>query len=185
MHTGGRVNCIYNTRVNRTLLLNATYEPLRVISWKRAVSMLVMGKVEVVQSYQRLLRAVTWSLRVPSVVRLTNYVKRKRIQVAMTRQNLFLRDNYQCQYCMKKFPAKELTRDHMVPRSHGGPMTWENIVAACGPCNMKKGGRTPRQASMKLARKPVRPQGLLSKYTLNLGHPEAAWSNYLSWRHKS
>ncbi len=61
-------------------------------------------------------------------------------------------------------------------------MTWENIVAACGPCNMKKGGRTPKQACMKLARKPVRPQGLLSKYTLNLGRPEAAWSNYLSWR---
>ena len=84
--------------MNRTLLLNATYEPLRVISWQRAVSMMVMGKVEVVKSYDKVLRAVSWSVRMPSVVRLTTYVRRKRIRIAMTRHNIFLRDNHQCQY---------------------------------------------------------------------------------------
>jgi 5-methylcytosine-specific restriction endonuclease McrA len=87
--------------VNRTLLLNATYEPLRVISWQRAVSMLCVGKVEVVKSYDRVLRAVTWSLQMPAVVRLTSFVQRQRMRIALTRQNIFLRDNYQCQYCLK------------------------------------------------------------------------------------
>jgi 5-methylcytosine-specific restriction endonuclease McrA len=168
--------------VNRTLLLNATYEPMRVISWQRAVTMLCMGKVEVVKSYDRLLRAVSWTLEMPSVVRLNTYVKRHRIRIAMTRQNLFLRDNHQCQYCLKKLPAKELTRDHVVPRSRGGAMTWDNIVAACAPCNRKKGGRTPDEARMTLARPPERPKGLPAQYGLNIGRdPHEHWTDFLSW----
>ena len=68
----------------------------------------------------------------------------------MTRNNIFLRDNHQCQYCLKKLPAKELTRDHVIPRSRGGAMSWDNIVAACAPCNRNKGGRTPAEARMKI-----------------------------------
>lgn len=168
--------------MNRTLLLNATYEPLRVISWQRAVSMLCVGKVEVVKSYDRVLRAVTWSLQMPAVVRLTSFVQRQRMRIALTRQNIFLRDNYQCQYCLKKLPAKELTRDHVMPRSKGGGMTWENIVTACVACNGKKGCRTPAEANMRLAKTPIRPRGLLAKYALNLGNkPEESWKDFLSW----
>ena len=162
--------------------MNATYEPLRVISWQRAVSMLCVGKVEVIKSYEQVLRAVSWTIRMPSVVRLTSFVQRQRMRIAMTRHNIFLRDNYQCQYCLKKLPAKELTRDHVVPRSQGGGMTWENIVAACVACNRDKGCRTPQEANMRLARQPERPRGLLSKYSLNLGaHPEEGWTDFLSW----
>lgn len=168
--------------MNRTLLLNATYEPLRVISWQRAVSMLCVGKVEVVKSYDRILRAVSWSLKMPAVVRLTSFVQRQRMRIAMTRQNIFLRDNYQCQYCLKKLSAKELTRDHVLPRSKGGGMTWENIVSACVACNGNKGCRTPAEANMRLAKKPERPRGLLGKYALNLGSkPEESWKDFLSW----
>lgn len=168
--------------MDRTLLLNATYEPLRVISWQRAVSMLCMGKVEVVQNYDRVLRAVSWSIKMPSVVRLTRFVRRRRIRVAMTRHNIFLRDNYQCQYCLKKLPAKELTRDHVIPRSQGGGMTWENIVAACVACNRDKGGRTPKEANMHLAKPPVQPEGLVAKYTLGLANSyEDSWLDYLAW----
>jgi 5-methylcytosine-specific restriction endonuclease McrA len=168
--------------VNRTLLLNATYEPLRVITWQRAVSMLCVGKVEVVKSYEKVLRAVSWTLKVPAVVRLTSFVQRRRMRIAMTRQNIFLRDNYQCQYCLKKLPAKELTRDHVVPRSKGGGMTWENIVTACVDCNGSKGCQTPAEANMRLANKPERPRGLLGKYSLNLGsHPEESWKDFLTW----
>ncbi len=142
--------------------------------------MLCVGKVEVVESYQTLLRAVSWSIKVPCVVRLTNYVRRKRMRIAMTRQNLLIRDDYQCQYCMKKLAPSESTRDHVIPSSQGGGMTWENIVVACGPCNRVKGGRTPKQAKMKLARPPKAPTGLLAKYTLNLGQPEEAWADYLN-----
>ena len=155
---------------------------MRVISWQRAVSMLCVGKVEVVKSYDKVLRAVSWSVQMPSVVRLVRFVKRRRIRIAMTRQNVLLRDDYQCQYCLKHFPAKELTRDHVVPRSQGGPMTWENIVAACVSCNSDKGGRTPKEAKMKLKRTPVRPEGLLTKYTLHLGaKTEDSWEDFLAW----
>ncbi len=144
--------------------------------------MLCVGKVEVVKSYDRLLRAVSWTLQVPAVVRLTSFVQRQRMRIAMTRQNIFLRDNFQCQYCLKKLSAKELTRDHVVPRSKGGGMTWENIVSACVPCNGKKGAKTPAEANMRLARKPARPGGLLGKYALNLGaNPEESWTDFLSW----
>lgn len=167
--------------MQRTLLLNASYEPLQVISWQRAVSMLVLGKVEVVKSYDRLLRAVSWSVRVPSVVRLTRYVRRRRVQVAMTRRNIFARDNFQCQYCLKKFSEKELTRDHVVPRSQGGGMTWENIVAACGRCNRDKGGRTPKQANMKLAKIPRRPESLEKLFSIIEGSGEEVWRPFLEW----
>lgn len=168
--------------MNRTLLLNATYEPLRVIPWQRAVSMLCVGKVEVVKSYDRVLRAVSWTVAMPSVVRLVHFVRRRRIRIAMTRHNVFLRDDHQCQYCLKKLPAKELTRDHVLPRSQGGGMTWENIVACCVACNRDKGGRTPRQAKMPLNKKPIRPEGLLVKYTLNLGaKTEESWRDFLHW----
>lgn len=167
--------------MNRTLLLNASYEPLSVISWQRAVSMLCMGKVEVVKTYDRVLRAVSWSLQMPSVVRLTRYVRRTRLRIAMTRHNVFIRDNHQCQYCLKKLPPKELTRDHVIPRSQGGGMTWENIVACCVPCNRDKGGRTPREAGMTLAREARRPTGHLTKYTLNLGtRAERSWDDFLA-----
>lgn len=168
--------------MNRTLLLNATYEPLRVISWERAVTMLCLGKVEVVKSYDNVLRAVSWTLKKPSVVRLTNFVRRHRIRIAMTRHNVFLRDNHQCQYCLKELPAKDLTRDHVIPRSQGGGMSWDNIVTACSPCNGDKGGRTPKQARMKLARTPQRPENLPAKYGLNLGaSPHESWVDYLAW----
>ena len=144
--------------------------------------MLCVGKVEVVKSYDRMLRAVSWTLQMPAVVRLTSFVKRKRVRIAMTRQNIFLRDDYQCQYCLKRLPARELTRDHVVPRSKGGGMTWENIVAACVDCNRDKGCRTPAEARMPLAKKPVRPHGLLAKYALNVGaRPEDSWKDFLTW----
>ncbi|MCP4447922.1 MAG: HNH endonuclease [Myxococcales bacterium] len=151
--------------------------------------MLCVGKVEVVKSYDRVLKAVSWSLHMPAVVRLVSFVQRQRMRIAMTRHNIFLRDNYQCQYCLKKLPARDLTRDHVIPRSKGGGMTWENIVAACVGCNRDKGCRTPEEANMHLAKKPEPPRGLLGKYSLNLGtKPEESWKDFLSWglrRHKA
>ncbi len=167
----------------RTLLLNSTYEPLRVVSWQRAITMMLLEKVDVVTSYDRILRAVSWHVNTPSVIKLRHYVNRRRIRIALTRRNIFVRDNHQCQYCLKALARGELTCDHVEPRSQGGRSSWENLVAACGPCNRRKGGRTPAQARMNLVREPKRPEKLPVAVTLNLkSHtvPEV-WREYIPW----
>lgn len=143
-----------------TLLLNSTYEPLRVISWQRAVTMIYLGKVEVLRTYDTVIRSVSAELPNPAVVRLTELVRRYRVRIAFSRRNVFLRDGHRCQYCNVRLPAAELTTDHVIPRSSGGATTWDNVVTACGPCNRTKANRTPAQARMTLRRKPERPSSL-------------------------
>jgi 5-methylcytosine-specific restriction endonuclease McrA len=170
------------TPSGRTLLLNFTYEPLGVIGWQRAITMLCLGKVEVVRSYATALRAVSWTVPMPAVVKLHRFVRRHRVRVALSRRNVFLRDDYRCQYCGLRFPAKELTCDHVVPRAQGGGMSWENVVAACGPCNRRKGGRTPEQARMALRKQPRRPGEIAPHVAIGAGGvslPEP-WREFLA-----
>ena len=167
----------------RTLLLNGSYEPLGVIPWQRAITMLCLGKVEVLRSYETALRSIAWTVPMPAVVKLRRYVHRHRVRVALSRRNVFLRDGHACQYCGVRMSAKELTCDHVVPRSQGGRMSWDNVVAACAPCNRRKGGRTPDEARMKLLKWPERPRTLPPQMSINLGGvrslPEA-WRDYLA-----
>jgi 5-methylcytosine-specific restriction endonuclease McrA len=163
-------------------MLNSTYEPLRVVSWRRAITMLCLGKVEVVRSYETRLRSVSWTVEMPAVIRLTSFVRRHRIRVAFSRRNIFLRDGYRCQYCNERFPANELTCDHLVPRSRGGRSSWENLVTACGPCNRRKGDRSPEQARMKLLRQPRRPDSLPGvALRLNTQAAPEQWRDFLAW----
>lgn len=97
-------------------------------------------------------------IQVPRVIRLTGYEKLPKQTVKFNRRNIFARDHNQCQYCGKRFPTSELSLDHIVPRSQGGVSSWENIVCACVECNVRKGGRTPKQAHMSLIRKPEKPK---------------------------
>lgn len=163
-----------------TLLLNNTYEPLRIISWQRAVTMVYLGKVEVVRHYDSVLRSVSAQIRTPAVVRLTEFVRRHRVRIAFSRRNVFLRDGHRCQYCDAHLPVSELTTDHVIPRSRGGVTSWDNVVTACGPCNRKKANRTPAQARMTLQRKPERPRSLpeLSLRLNNETAPEP-WRDFL------
>lgn len=165
-----------------TLLLNSSYEPLRAIPWQRAITMVCLGKVEVVRSYGICLHSMTWTVEMPAVVRLVNFVKRHRIRIAFSRRNVFLRDGHRCQYCLRTFPASELTCDHVLSRSRGGSSGWENMVTACGPCNRKKGNRTPEQARMTLGRPPERPE-MLPAMAARLGGAAApeAWRDFLAW----
>ena len=141
-----------------------------------------VGKVEVVKSYEVVLHAASWQVRMPSVVRLTSFVRRRRLRIAMTRRNIFVRDGNQCQYCQRRLSAAELTADHVTPRSQGGSATWENLVTACGPCNRRKGGRTPEEARMSLVRRPQRPDHLPARCTLNLGgNPPESWGDFIAW----
>lgn len=121
-------------------------------------------------------RTASSEIQVPRVIRLLSYDKIPKQVVKFNRRNIFARDNNQCQYCGKKFPTSELSLDHVTPRSQGGQSTWENIVCACVSCNVRKGGRTPKQASMKLIRKPEKPR---RSPVLNL---KLTHKKYESWK---
>lgn len=167
----------------QTLLLNADYNPHEVISWQRAMTLWAQNKVEIVETYPEEVRSVSFTFKMPSVVRLFRYIKSKRrSQVQFTRANIYTRDNYTCQYCREKCATDDLTFDHVVPVSRGGPRTWENITTACLDCNRKKGNRTPEEAGMTLASKPVRPKySPIYRVTIGLRKTPESWRDFLYW----
>lgn len=169
--------------MEQTLVLNATYEALDVVTWQRAMTLWAQGKVEIMETHDREVRAVTFTFKLPSVVRLLRFVRqRKRATVPFTRANIYARDQYTCQYCRCEFHPNELTFDHVVPVSQGGARDWENIVTACMPCNRKKGNRTPEEANM-LLRKPPRKPINTAAFRLSIGYRRAPknWADYLYW----
>ncbi len=140
------------------IVLNAGYEFLGLVSWRRAMVMLISGKVEVVKESENVVRSVTRSFKVPSIIRLIKFIRRiYRREVPFSRKNILTRDGYICQYCGKEANSNELTIDHVIPKVQGGSNDWNNVVASCRSCNMSKGGLTPRQAGMRLVRKPFKP----------------------------
>ena len=143
----------------RALLLNASFQPLQVISWQKALQLFFSGKVEIVEESNRTIRSVSLTIKMPLVIRLLKYVPQKTRKniVRFTRNNIFLRDHYTCQYCGSQPSLRHLTMDHVIPVVKGGRKSWENIVTACQPCNLKKGGRTPDEANMKLRHPPKQP----------------------------
>jgi len=163
-----------------TLLLNSTFEPLKVVTWKKAVIMSMVGKVEVVEEYDRLIRGVSFAFRLPAVIRLHRFIQKRTPFVKFSRQNLYVRDRRTCQYCGTPFECKDLTYDHVVPRSRGGQTEWNNVVTCCTACNLKKGGRTPEEAGMSLIRRPKTPiwMPLLAK-SLGIERTPDPWRNYL------
>jgi 5-methylcytosine-specific restriction endonuclease McrA len=179
--------------MEQTLLLNATYEPLKIVNWQKAVTLWCQGKVEVISHYDREVRSVSFTFRLPSVIRLLRRIKIKRRfnDVPFSRGNIYARDDHTCQYCGDRFPSPELTFDHVVPVAHGGGKNWENIVTCCISCNRKKGGRTPDQAGMKLIRHPRRPDRLLAirisnktseiQVKIELNAAPESWRDYLYW----
>jgi 5-methylcytosine-specific restriction endonuclease McrA len=145
--------------IMRTLVLNAGYEPMQLISWQRALCLVLAQKAEVIAEYGAVVRSVSRAINLPSVVRLVNYARvvTRFGFVRCTRKNVLLRDGYQCQYCGVKCRPAAITIDHIVPRSRGGKTTWTNVVAACHPCNRKKGSRALEKTGMMLLRPPRRP----------------------------
>ncbi|MBS1713959.1 MAG: HNH endonuclease [Armatimonadetes bacterium] len=160
------------------LLLNANYEPLNVCHVRRAVTLVLLGKADVLENSGRELRTSGGRLDAPSIVKMRYQVRRPIPQLRLSRHSILARDNYSCQYCGTK---KELTIDHVVPRWCGGPHTWDNLVACCRKCNLKKGDKTPQQANMKLRTKPKRPHYVpylsLPKYLKAIQKEE--WQFYL------
>ena len=144
-----------------TLVLNASYEPIRVVNLERAMYYLMTGKAEIVEAYDKIVRSVSLVFEHPKIIKLKRYVKIKRKQrgIKYSRRNILARDKMMCQYCGIKCNSKTATLDHVMPKSRGGANSWDNIVTACHRCNNKKDNRTPQEAGMKLLNKPRQPDG--------------------------
>jgi 5-methylcytosine-specific restriction endonuclease McrA len=162
--------------MGKVLVLNASYEPLNITSWRRAVVLLLKGKAEQLEHNGQL---IYQDLPIPTVIRLRQYVKVPYKEIPLTRRNLLERDHHTCQYC--NYKGEELTLDHVLPRSRGGDDSWENLVTACVRCNVKKGNRTPKEANMSLNYQPRRPYSSLlfeiSKHTRENSNQE--WRKYV------
>ena len=145
----------------RVLVLNASYEPLQLISVRRALVLLLQEKAELVEAAMQQLRAQSVIYHVPLVIRLVRYIRIPRqLRLPCSRRAVFARDRETCQYCGQQPGRANLTMDHVIPLSQGGQTTWENVVTACRDCNHRKGGRTPEQANMVLLSTPRQPQYL-------------------------
>ncbi|MQY41528.1 HNH endonuclease [Epibacterium sp. SM1969] len=167
------------------LVLNADYRPLSYYPlslwpWQDAIKAAWLDRVDIVAEYDEYVRSPSTQIRIPSVVVLKDYVKLQK-RVAFTRFNLFLRDEFRCQYCGAK---GDLTFDHVVPRAAGGVTSWENVVAACSSCNLKKGSKPLHRTGMSLLKPPRRPNSeelrdVGRKFPPN--HLHESWMDFLYW----
>lgn len=161
------------------LVLNQNYEPLNICNVRRAMILLWLGKAEVVKTDSAVFHTIAQTFEVPSVVRLSYFVKRPVPQLKLSRKSILARDDHTCQYC--GFRGSNLTLDHVVPKHRGGATDWHNLVCCCLPCNNKKGNRTPQEAGMKLRRQPKKPRYVpyisFSRFVTAARHE--AWREFL------
>lgn len=163
----------------RVLVLNQNYEPLNICHFRRAYVLVSKGKAEVLEPHELGIMTFGGVLTRPSVVRLKYYVRRPLPTIKLTRREVFARDDHICQYCGRHYP--DLTIDHVTPRRLGGRRRWENLVSACRPCNRIKGGRTLREARMRLIRPPGRPVLNIGRMIMQRtnGRIEPSWVPFL------
>lgn len=160
------------------LVLNLNYVPINVCNVRRAIILLGKGKAELIKNSRGQIHTPTSVVDIPSIIRLVYLVKRPFAPRKLSKREVFLRDGYTCQYCGKKTQA--LTLDHVVPRRQYGTHTWENVVAACSRCNLKKAGRTPEEADMRLIKLPRAPQPNPYRILQNRVILEE-WQEYIPW----
>ena len=156
----------------KVLVLNSTFSPINICSWRRAIALLFKNKAE---SLEKSGRKINDKYVLPFVIRLKNYVPLPYNSVVLTRKNVLLRDNFTCQYCGS---SGNLTLDHIVPKSKGGGDSWENIVVCCVRCNNRKGDKAPEEAGLKLMGTPYKPPSMLYLQMTRLGNIPTSWYNY-------
>jgi 5-methylcytosine-specific restriction endonuclease McrA len=184
------------TLTRPTLVLNRNWQPVGVASVARSLTLVAAERARIVdpadfqqytwadwaklipQEQELFVQSVTFRIRVPEVITLTEYDRVPTNTVTFSRRNIFKRDRYTCQYCHTQLHSEELTIDHVIPRSRGGISTWENCVLACLPCNKRKADRTPTEARMPLRKAPVRPawQPLYARHEVRM----ESWSKFVS-----
>lgn len=165
----------------RALVLNSSYQPVKLVSWQRALLLWFQGKVEVLEYHSSVARSAREDFPVPSVLRLKRFINHRRFtRVKFCRENVYRRDDYRCQYCGTEFSPKELTLDHVVPASKKGRKDWTNMVTACRKCNHRKANRTPLAAGMPLLSEPRVPAWLPPiQATLKIDSFPESWRMYL------
>ena len=162
--------------MSKTLLLNSSYEPLAIIDVERAMTLYVSDKVEILhENENKRMRTIKASYPFPEVVRLKKYIPSKRKRMVLTKRNVYLRDNFTCQYCGS---TKDLTIDHVIPISNGGLNVFENLVTCCHRCNNKKGSKSLEEAGLKLKEQPFHPSYLILFKTRMIN----SWMPYI-YRH--
>jgi 5-methylcytosine-specific restriction endonuclease McrA len=144
----------------RTLLLTPAFSAHSVVSWEASITLLYLGKIDVLASYDEVVRSPSVSLQVPAVARLLQWLAPPRRRVRFNRRNVYLRDGSACAYCGARPPLRELTLDHVTPRCRGGTSTWENVLTACKPCNAHKANRSLAELGLVPRRMPYRPRSL-------------------------
>ena len=167
----------------KALVLNASYEPLRIVSWQKALILWFQDKVEILEYHSKFVKSVSATFNLPSVLRMKKYVRPKKIDgVRFCRENVYIRDQFTCQYCAVQYHPKELTIDHVLPASQGGPKNWTNVVTACRKCNQTKANRTPEKANMPLL-KPVRAPAWLPvlQHEIPVDKAPPSWKDYLKF----
>ncbi len=170
------------------LVLNAdfrplSYFPLSLWCWQDSIKAVFLDRVNIVSEYDRLVRSPSIAMRVPSVIALKAYFHLDR-RPAFTRFNVFLRDQFDCQYCGGFFPSEDLTFDHLTPRSRGGRTTWTNVVTACQGCNLKKGNWTSKECHMHPLRTAIEPTTFQLQQNGRAFPPNflhESWSDFLYW----
>ena len=165
---------------NRALILDSTYRPMGLISWKKAIALVWLEKAEVLEEYEETLRSPSIEMHVPAVIRLVTYIRAKEPKLRFSKRNLYTRDSGECQYCKKSLSYDSSTYDHVTPRSKGGRTCWENIVIACAKCNEYKGDKTPGQTGLPTVYPRVPTHWQLMKMTISsmTSAPEQ-WGFYL------
>jgi 5-methylcytosine-specific restriction endonuclease McrA len=163
-------------------VLSQGFEPLTIVPWQRAITLLFLGKAEVIEEYDRNIKTTSIVVKIPAVVRLLSAFRRHKKPVKFSRINIYGRDKYTCQYCGVKKSIGDLTYDHVVPRAQGGKTTWLNIATCCFECNRKKANRTPEQAGMPLRKQPVQPTAApVLVISVSRESLPDAWRDYMYW----
>lgn len=167
---------------HRVLMLSKLYEPLEILCWQRAISLVVTEQARVLEvEAERFIHTANRAYPLPSVIQHFEATYRHNRPIRWSRANLYARDDFSCCYCGHKHGFSGLTYDHVLPRSRGGRTTWNNIVTACKPCNKQKGSRTPEEARMCLRKKPTRPGWAPTRLFEATGAIPELWKPYLNY----